>query len=322
MIIPTHNRADLLPRAVNSALAQTFEDCEIIIVDDCSSDHTQNVIEGFGRARVRSFRHEANRGVSAARNTGIANARGEYIAFLDDDDELTPDSLSARVDVLDAASPDVGMCYGRYINIDGASGAASSPRFRTALSQSDMLTRAMALDLQVLTSSILVRAAVAREAGGFNVEYPRGNDANFACRIALRSQIVETPEVCFIRYLNHGHTQMNYDYQGYVDFVHRHMADFGTELSRMPRAYAGALMRLAYYYMISGQRASGFRTYWKGARVGGLGLGGYTIREGRRLAAQFLWSATPRHVKGPVRRFRNGLRAMFSRMTAQKASAK
>ena len=90
VIVPTHNRADLLPRAIDSVLAQTYGSYEILIVDDCSSDDTQDVIAGFSDPRIRSFRHDRNRGQSAAVNTGIAHARGGYVGFLDDDDEWLP----------------------------------------------------------------------------------------------------------------------------------------------------------------------------------------------------------------------------------------
>ena len=105
VIVPTHNRADLLPRAVDSVLAQTYGDYEMVIVDDCSSDNTQDVIAGFSDPRIRSFRHDRNRGQSAAINTGIAHARGEYIGFLDDDDEWLPTKLEGQVALLEASSP-------------------------------------------------------------------------------------------------------------------------------------------------------------------------------------------------------------------------
>ena len=109
VIIPTYNRASLLPRAVNSVLAQTYSDYEIIVVDDCSPDNTQDVIAAFSDPRIRSFRHVTNRRQSAAINTGIANARGEYIAFLDDDDEFTPTSLADRLAVFASSPTEVAL---------------------------------------------------------------------------------------------------------------------------------------------------------------------------------------------------------------------
>ena len=96
VIIPTYNRADILPRAVSSALSQTYDDCEIIIVDDCSTDHTRETVSAWSEERIRYIRHAENRRQSGALNTGIDNARGQYVAFLDDDDEWVPTKLERQ----------------------------------------------------------------------------------------------------------------------------------------------------------------------------------------------------------------------------------
>src|SRR5271168_3299780 len=92
VVVPTYNRADLLARAVESALAQTIPVREILIVDDGSTDDTERVAAGFA-APVRYIR-QANGGVASARNTGIAAAAGEWVAFLDSDDEWVPTKLA------------------------------------------------------------------------------------------------------------------------------------------------------------------------------------------------------------------------------------
>jgi len=88
VIIATHNREELLPQAVQSILDQTLQDFEIIIVDDCSSDNTPNVIRALEEKddRIRAIRSNQNIGPGAARNLGMASAKGDYIAIMDDDD--------------------------------------------------------------------------------------------------------------------------------------------------------------------------------------------------------------------------------------------
>jgi len=93
VIIPSYNRANTIGRAIQSALSQSYQDFEIIVIDDGSTDHTEEVIRSFQDSRIRYIRHNRNRGGSAARNTGIHAARGEYIAFLDSDDEWLPQKL-------------------------------------------------------------------------------------------------------------------------------------------------------------------------------------------------------------------------------------
>src|SRR5438132_12765470 len=104
VIIATHNRARLLRRAIHSVLAQTFEDWELLVVDDGSTDNTETIAVSLQDLRICYLRHEVNRGLSAARNTGIRISRGEYVAFLDDDDEWLPKKLERELEVFRSSS--------------------------------------------------------------------------------------------------------------------------------------------------------------------------------------------------------------------------
>jgi glycosyltransferase involved in cell wall biosynthesis len=108
VIVPTHNRAHLLPRAVASVLAALRPGDELIVVDDGSTDNTAEVLAPFGQ-RLRYFRTE-NRGVGPARNYGVQQARHPLVAFLDSDDEWMPDSLELRRAVM-SAHPDLVFCF-------------------------------------------------------------------------------------------------------------------------------------------------------------------------------------------------------------------
>ena len=112
VVIPTFRRPEATVRAVKSALNQTLTDAEIIVVDDCSGDGTPEAVEALGEKRVRVLRQEKNRGAAAARNRGILDARSEYIALLDSDDELLPASLEKRIECL-KARPDSPFVYSR-----------------------------------------------------------------------------------------------------------------------------------------------------------------------------------------------------------------
>src|SRR5215510_4989137 len=85
--IPTHNRAEFLRSAITSVLDQTFQDFEIVIIDDASQDHTQEVIASFNDKRIKVMHNQVSKGDAGARNVGIMNSNCKYIAFLDDDDE-------------------------------------------------------------------------------------------------------------------------------------------------------------------------------------------------------------------------------------------
>lgn len=99
IIIPTYNRKHLLPRAINSVLRQTYQDFEIIIIDDGSTDGTEEMIKNeFDNSKIRYFKFDVNRGVSEARNKGLDEAGGEFIALLDSDDEWFEHTLEKVVD--------------------------------------------------------------------------------------------------------------------------------------------------------------------------------------------------------------------------------
>ena len=100
VVIPTHNRSELLSLTLRSALRQRDVDLEVIVVDDGSVDATLRLVDGLGDSRVRMLRHEVAQGVSAARNHGILEARGRWISFLDDDDLWSPEKLALQLQAL------------------------------------------------------------------------------------------------------------------------------------------------------------------------------------------------------------------------------
>ena len=312
VIITTYNRADLLPRAVNSVLSQTYDDYEIIIVDDCSTDHTQDVIRRFNDSRVRSIRHDRNQHQSASINTGIHHARGKYIAFLDDDDELSPGSLAGRASLMDASPPEVGMCYGPVRIFDDSNGLTTPvDRRQWFLPEADMTTRCLALESPTSTQTIMVRANVAREVGGFDIRYTELNDMNFSCRVALRYRIAEFPEAVVIQHISHGHARMTEEHTDLVGSVHRHIADFRDELSQRPQAYAAVLIRLSIRQMMVRRRAAALKTYWKAATTAGL-VSRLALRPVPHLFRVFLWYATPLSgLRDAARKFRNRLKTIF-----------
>jgi glycosyltransferase involved in cell wall biosynthesis len=118
VIVPTHNRADLLPATVRSVLAQTFRDFELIVVDDGSKDKTAQALEPFGDRLRYVYQQNAERG--AARNHGLRLATGKYVTFLDSDDLWTPTKLAAEVAKFEA-HPHLGLVYSDayYIDLDG-----------------------------------------------------------------------------------------------------------------------------------------------------------------------------------------------------------
>ncbi|GAH83893.1 unnamed protein product, partial [marine sediment metagenome] len=120
VIIPTYNRADMVGRAIQSVINQTYQDFEIIIIDDASTDNTREVAREFQERekRIKYFKHEINKGGGAARNTGIKNSKGEYIAFLDSDDEWYPEKLEKQIEIFNKNDENLGVVYSGVFYID------------------------------------------------------------------------------------------------------------------------------------------------------------------------------------------------------------
>lgn len=116
IIIPAYNQGEYLKQAIESSLAQTFCDFEVIVVDDGSTDSTPEVVKGFTDSRIHYLRQE-NKGLSGARNTGIRNSRGQYLTFLDSDDLFLPDKLALLIAAFQQ-HPEMGMIAGQALLID------------------------------------------------------------------------------------------------------------------------------------------------------------------------------------------------------------
>jgi glycosyltransferase involved in cell wall biosynthesis len=115
VVVPTRNRSRLLAVTLRGVLRQTGVDLEVIVVDEASTDDTPALLAGLGDPRVRTVRHETPRGVSTARNRGAAEARGDWVAFTDDDDLWAPDKLARQLQAAQAAGRD--WSYAGSVNI-------------------------------------------------------------------------------------------------------------------------------------------------------------------------------------------------------------
>ena len=243
VIITTYNRASLLARAVNSVLAQTYTHYEIIIVDDCSQDGTREVIRGFSEPCIRVVRHLTNRGSAAARNTGIAHAMGEYITFLDDDDECTPNRLSDQVCVLDT-NPNVGVVYGWVEEINDATGAKRTPENIRNTHRGRAAFEAALTGISDTASMAYpcIRASVVRQVGGYDARLATiGEDTVFMASVTQICEAEYVPTIIARVHVNHAYDRLSQTASpsAFDKFLEIHMEKFGDELDRRPKALAG-----------------------------------------------------------------------------------
>jgi glycosyltransferase involved in cell wall biosynthesis len=171
----------MLKEAVDSVLAQNFEDFELIVVDDGSTDRTADEIEKYG-GRVRLLRHPENRGVSAARNRGILNAKGKYIAFLDSDDLWVKGKLKIQVAFLED-NPHYPICYTDEIWI--RRGKRVNPKNKHAKYSGWIFERCLPLCI-ISPSSVMMKKTLFSKVGLFDEALPVCEDYDLWLRISAR----------------------------------------------------------------------------------------------------------------------------------------
>jgi glycosyltransferase involved in cell wall biosynthesis len=191
VIIPTHNRAHLLARALRSVLDQTLAPQEIIVVDDGSSDNTAELVATqFPQC---NYIHQPNLGVSAARNTGIKAARGEWLAFLDSDDEWLPTKLEAQRNLLQQ-HPDISICHTEEIWI--RNGKRVNQMQKHAKSGGHIFQRCLPLCV-ISPSSVLIHRSLFNEVGLFDEQLPACEDYDLWLRVCATHPVafVEQPQI-------------------------------------------------------------------------------------------------------------------------------
>ena len=189
VIIPTFNRGWILKEANDSVLAQNFDDYELIVVDDGSSDNTQNLLAAYTK-KITCIQQK-NRGVSAARNTGIHASHGSLIAFLDSDDYWLPDKLAAQMAFFDN-HPEAKICQTEEIWV--RNGLRVNPKKKHAKPSGDIFERSLSLCL-VSPSAVMLRRELFDDVGLFDETLPACEDYDMWLRISCRYPVhlIDTP---------------------------------------------------------------------------------------------------------------------------------
>ena len=271
VVIIFHNEQRYLSQAVDSVRAQTYPYWEILLVDDGSSDASPEIarrLAGENQQQIRVLMHPGgvNRGMSASRNLGLENARGEYVAFLDADDEYLPERLQRHVKVL-AAYPDIQMSVSDHLRllVDDSDGSATAEFARPFFAVGDQLWRPP-LGLMVIMGTpflglgicnVTVRRRTALAVGGFNADFTgMYEDQVFISRV-LVSQTAYVLQAYLARYRHHPasftrrlkeagrfHDGVAHaDTSRFVDWLQAHLADNGVDdplLHRMVEARRGS----------------------------------------------------------------------------------
>jgi glycosyltransferase involved in cell wall biosynthesis len=269
VVIPTYNYGRFLGEAIQSVLDQTFQDFEIFVVDDGSTDNTKEIVDSFKDHRIK-YIYQENRGVSAARNTGIQTSIGEYITFLDSDDVWLPQNLDLKVKLLDSR-PDVALvCSDMYI-FDERTGVTCrlwhdkpflyklNPRKAAKQALREMLSSTGCFIRPPVT---VVRRLVFTEVGYFDESLRTGEDWDLFVRVVLRFRI-ETIDIPLYRRRKHSAAltaNPDEDYLGNIAVINKALHSY--LLSNQDRKVLKRTLAHTHFYygremIVSGRIAMG-----------------------------------------------------------------
>ena len=280
VILPVHNRADVLPRAIESVLGQELRDFELVVIDDGSTDGSAEVAELFGDERIRLIRLDRNRGGNVARNEGIRAARAPLIAFLDSDDRYFPDKLAWTAAEFERR-PKLELLVDSFIKVQppGARKAEVVRRNPVIDEREQFRTTLFTRRLWKATPAITVRRQIVIEAGLFDETLRRLQDFDFLIRVSEMANCASTDRVLWVKYWDAGAISAQDNMiPANVELVRRHLEYLRNPAYRPGLAYA---LRLSAWRRI------------KRGDIGGIARDMRSLGDafGRREAARLAWEA-------------------------------
>ena len=258
VIIPTHNRAEFLHSAITSVRNQTFQDFEIIVVDDASTDNTPEVVAYFGDKRIKYTRNNISKGDAGARNVGVMSSNCTYIAFLDDDDEWLKNKLQMQIDILENCLIDIAGVYTNIIEVDKASGKTLSIGIPGN-------TKDPFHGNCIATSSLLLRRECFEKVGLFDENMPTSSDYDMWIRILkkFRFEYIDEP---LVKYYVHGN-RLSFDNDKVIRGVEILLKKHREILASNNKHYSEIYLYLGIHYCYNGNINKGRRAYLKAIRL-------------------------------------------------------
>lgn len=252
VVIPTYNRANFIKDAIDTVYSQTYQNFEIIIVDDGSSDDTSEVVKSYINPKTK-YIFQKNMGVSAARNNGIKNSSGEYIIFLDSDDLWHPEKLEKQLSILEN-NLNIGMVMNNTQNITFSDNILLKTREYRAKNQKENISMLLLDPDNVYTgpSTALIRKSVFRDAGFFDEKMTFCEDWDLFFRISLVCNVYNIPEILtYVRSHDENVTKISpvTKYKdGYLRFLDKTFSNelLPSEMMKIKqRAYSNAFWSIA-----------------------------------------------------------------------------
>lgn len=264
VVIPTYSRPDYLVRAINSVLQQTYSPIEIIVVDDNGvgtpfQKETEQSLEPFiAKKQITYLRHEHNSNGSAARNTGIKAAHGDYITFLDDDDVLHPEKIEKQVAILECESEyDVAYTGFRIIRENNVLKTVV-PEKKGNL-QYELLSCQWGIGTG---SNPLFRKNVFETIGLWDASFCRHQDIEFMVRVFRKFKIAPVKEILIDRYIDSRINNVNYE--KYLSVKNQFLTTFKDDIECFPKGKQKVIYRNQYADVAChAMQAKAFSAAWR-----------------------------------------------------------
>lgn len=238
IIVPTFNREKLILRALESIFTQTYPNIEIIIVDDNSSDNTEGVVKELNKKNIKYFKHTENTGGGGARNTGILNASGDFLTFLDSDDEYVNDKIETQVKYfLDSKCDDKTILFGPVIMNDGKT-SVILPKYRD-IKDLDIMDYIFIEEGLIQTNTIFLKSDFAKEVL-FDNTLRKHQDYDFvlrASKLGAKFQMSEKPLTIWYIDFRTDRMGRKSEYEYSYNWLQKNRSSFSTQ------AYAKFIVR-------------------------------------------------------------------------------
>jgi glycosyltransferase involved in cell wall biosynthesis len=240
VILPTYNRAHIVSKSLQSVLAQTYRNFEVIVIDDGSTDNTKEIITTIARkdSRVKYFKNNENKGPAGARNVGINLAKGELIAFIDDDVEWVPDKLEKQVNLLQTLPENYTVVYSGVYKIFNDKKIYFSPR--DVYSKEGIVFNFFFKGMLGDTPSMLVRKSALFNVGLFDEKLPISEDRELAFRLSKKYKFEVIDEPLYISYdtPNSASKQEGAIYARALEYIlEKHIDDFKKDKKALAHLY-------------------------------------------------------------------------------------
>ena len=268
IIIPTYNRANFLPRTIKSVLNQTFQDFELIIVDDCSTDNTQEVVKEFQKKddRIRYIRLDKNSGAPAhPRNVGIQNARGNFISFLDSDDECFPEKLEKQLELFEKGPADLGFVGCNALMVEEKNGKILKeiklPSFLKRNTFEKLLEHCF------MNISVLIKSRVLDNVGLFDENLKFAEDWDMWIRISYKYNFDFVLKPLLKRYIHGGNVTQTLSVDEKIKDLKYILKKYKNLYRKYPEAHSIRLRNMGTIYLLGGDMKMARKYFIKAIKV-------------------------------------------------------